>query len=528
MPDWPTEAQESESTTLAEVQAIAEQREMEIRGVMAEKEFLEESLADVQQALQEQSWMSMALQAEEEFSPEGRRRAAALTRILVLQNPLIKRGVSIRTGYIWGGGVQVTGRDDTVNEVIARFEEDNKSSFSSSQAREESEKTCATDGNVFRALPTSPLTGRVRVRTIDPAEIAEIIPNPEDRDEPWFYLRRYTVKEAGIRYAGITKSSSWKTKTVLYPALGFKPTARVAEIDGIPVQWDTPIQHIAVNRIDGWLFGIGDAYAAIPWARAYKEFLEDWARISKSLSRFTWRLVSKTSRTQKKAAEEYRAAANVPLPNGQTSRAGATASMAGSELEAIPKTGATIDADSGKPLAGMVAASLSVSIVALLCDPGTTGARAVAETLDTPTRNEFNLRRELWADKDRELYDYVIDMAVKAPKGPLKGTVKIDEYGREVVTLRGDVDRTIDIDWPSLEDEDVKARIDAIVAADGTDKVPELTIARLLLIALDVEDVDEVLEQMKDEDGNFVAPSTNAGDVAVKRFRDGEDPVGTL
>lgn len=523
MPDWPTEAQESQ--TVADAQALAEQREMEIRGVLAEKEFLEESLADVQQALQEQGWMSMALQASEEFSPEGRRRAAALTRILVLQNPLVKRGVAIRTGYIWGGGVQVTGRDDSVNEVIARFEEDNKTSFSSSQAREEAEKSLATDGGQFRALPTSPLTGRVRVRTIDPAEIAEIIPNPEDRDEPWFYLRRYTVKEAGTRYAGITKSSNWKTKEVLYPALGFKPTARVAEIDGISVQWDTPIQHIAVNRIDGWLFGIGDAYPAIPWARAYKEFLEDCARLTRSLSRIAWKQSAKKTGTQKKAADAWRQANDVPPPNGQ-SRAGATASMAGSDLEQVSPKAA--DFATGKPLAGMVAAALSVSIVALLCDPGTTGARAVAETLDAPTRNEFNLRRELWTDKDRELYNYVIDMAVKAPKGPLKGTVKMDEYGREVITLRGDVDRTVDIDWPSLEDEDVKARIDAIVAADGTNLIPDEVTARLLLIALDVENVDEILEEMKDENGNFVSPDVTAGDVAVKAFRDGKDPVGTL
>jgi hypothetical protein len=66
-------------------------------------------------------------------------------------------------------------------------------------------------------------------------------------------------------------------------------------------------------------------------------------------------------------------------------------------LEAIPKSGATIDSESGKPLAAMVAAALGMSVTMLLADPGTTGARAVAETLDKPTILEMGMRRRLWA-----------------------------------------------------------------------------------------------------------------------------------
>jgi hypothetical protein len=470
-----------------------DQLQVSLVQALAENELLHESLADVQAALREPGWQSMAAAASEEFSSTGRRQAAALCRILVVQNPLIKRGVAIRTGYIWGEGRQVSGRDDVVNVVIQKFDDDNKTSFSSSQAREEAEKTCATDGNIFRALPTSPLTGRIRVRTIDPSEMVAIHTNPDDRDEPWFYERRFTVNKAGSRYAGITKPT-FETKTVLYPALGFKPTARVKTIDGLEVMWDTPIQHIAVNRIDGWLYGIGDAYAAIAWARAYKEFLEDWAKLTKSLSRIAWKVSSKTNRTQKAASDALRQAlATLPVPAG--SQAGGIASMSGSDIEAIPKTGATIDSESGKPLAGMVAAALGVPITYLLSDPGQTGARAVAETLDAPTINEMNLRRELWTDKDRELYDYVIDQAVKAPQGPLKGKVSIDEYGREVVTLAGDVDRTIDFSWPSLKKVSLETIMKAIETADGTDLIPDLIIARWILEAMGEDDIDETLAE---------------------------------
>lgn len=515
MPEWP-------STAIAETQQL----EIELAATRTELEFTQESMADMELALEDRGWLNLSMQAAQEFTREGRRRAAALSRILVVANPLIKRGVAIRTGYVWGEGVQVSGKSDDVNAVIQKFDEDNKASFSSTQAHEESEKSLATDGGVFRALPTSPLTGRVRVRSIDPDEIEDIISNPEDRDEPWFYLRQYVANVAGERYAGITHAS-FETRRMLYPALGFKPTAKMTTIDGIGVQWDTPVQHIAVNRIDGWMFGIGDTYAALGWARAFDGFLTDFAKLTKSLSRYTWRLSApKSSRAQKAATAITAARDAAALTSG--SDAGATAGMSGVNLEAIPKSGATIDSNSGRPLAAMVASALGVPVTMLLADPGQTGARAVAETLDEPTRHEMEMRRSLWTDKDRELYDYVIDQAIKAPKGPLKGNVGVDEYGREVITLAGDEDRSVDISWPSLEKVSVDVIVKAIVAADGTNKVPPLVIARLLLMALGEKEIDEILDDMTDADGNFIDPEATAGDVAVKAFRNGADPAAAL
>lgn len=513
MPEWPT-------GTIQE----SERLEIELGAAQSEIELLTESLADLELALEDRGWNVMSTQAAQEFSREGRRRAAALCRILSIQNPLIKRGIAVRTGYIWGGGVEVSARNPDVNTLIQGFLDDNQASFSGSQAREETERGLGTDGDVFRALPTSPLTGRVRVRSIDPSEIQEMIPNPDDADEPWFYLREYNavVLEAG--FTGMTRRRH-ETRRVLYPALGFRPRLRPRTIDGIPVQWDTPVQQVSVNRIDGWLFGIGDAYAAIFWARAYKEFLEDWSKLTKSLSRFAWRLTADKKGTAQRAAAQARRNATLP---GADQQAGATAAMAGANLEAIPKSGATIDSESGRPLAGMVAAALGIPVTMLLADPGQTGARAVAETLDEPTKHEMNLRRSLHEAKDRELYDYVISQAVKAPQGPLTGTVRIDEYGREVMELADEADRTIDVDWPSLEKVNVDVIVKAIVEADSTDKVPPLTIARLLLIALGVKDVDDILEDLTDDDGNWIDPDATAGDRAVRAFRNGEDPAGAV
>lgn len=44
----------------------------------------------------------------------------------------------------------------------------------------------------------------------------------------------------------------------------------------------------------------------------------------------------------------------------------------------------------------MVAAALEVSVVALMSDPGTSGAYGVAQTLDIPTTKAMQARQRLW------------------------------------------------------------------------------------------------------------------------------------
>jgi hypothetical protein len=270
---------------------------------------------------------------------------------------------------------------------------------------------------------------------------------------------------------------------------------------------------VKVNVALGAKWGIPDAYAALPWARAYKEFLEDWAVLMKSLSRIAWRTSSKRS-----AAQQARAALSAQQSAGGVAHMGPE-----DQLEAVPKTGATIDAESGRPLATMIASALGFPVTTLLADPGQTGARAVAETLDQPTELEMGGRREVWTETYRRVIGYVIDQAVLAPQGPLHGSVTVDQYsGRETVTIGGVDDRTLDIVWPDLGKTPIETLVNAIVAADATGKMPPVETLRLLLRALNVRDVDEIIETMTDADGQWIDPDVTAADDAVRRFERGE------
>lgn len=489
-------------------------------------EVLTESLVDAQLALDDKGWERIGgITGLDEFDKPYLLRAARQCRASAVINPLIGRALNLRIAYVWGQGVSVAARDNTeggqpVNDVVQAFLDDpsNLASFTSGQAREELERALGTDGNVFLALPTSPLTGRVQVRSVPFAEVDDIVRNPEDRDDVWFIKRTYTATE--ILRATTGARTATRTVTVYHPTVGYRPRQRPKTLDGDEIRWDQPILHVCANRLDGWKYGIGDVYPAVAWARGYAEFLQDWAKLMKSLARIAWTATAKNGR----GAAQVRS--RIASPDVQ---AGATAVVGeGQKIEAVSKSGATIDAGSGRPLAAMVASATDVPVTMLLCDPGVTGARATAETLDRPLELLMVMRQQLWADAIRTVLDHVIDSAVRAPQGLLRGTTSTDPVtGSDVITLLGDQDRTVDITFPPLDQQDPVQRVEAIVKADGTGKMPPEVVARLLMEALGVEDTDELLAALLDDNGDWVDPvDAAAARSAVGALNRGDQPPG--
>lgn len=487
-------------------------------------ELLEEDIADLERADEAAGWRTLELGLDRTLSREGMRNVVRNCTLMSIASPMIKRGVLVRIGYVWAQGVEISARADggaeqDVNQVVQDFLDDpmNQLALTGQQAQEDNERTLETEGQVFVACFPDPLTGKVQVRVVPFDEIQDRVSNPQDRADVWFFLRQYTavIREAG--YAGVVRQRR-ETRRVLHPALGYWPKTRPKVIDGIPVAWDEPILHVAVNRPKHAKWGIPDVYAALPWARAYEGFLTDWRNLMKALARFAWKLTADKGVKAKRAAATL--ASVIPGDPTPASQVGAAVvNGPGIDIEAIPKTGATIDADSGRPLASLVGAALGLPVTTLLADPGVTGARAVAETLDLPTTLEMNARRRLWTSVFQTLLGYAIDQAVAAPRGPLRGTVVRDDRTDRVQTvLAGDVEKTITVEWPDLDDLDPVKLVEAIVKADSTQKMPPLETLRLLLQALQVKDADEIIESVTDADGNFIDPLAGAGQALVSAF----------
>lgn len=491
-------------------------------GMLDQIAFLEESIADLSLRQEDRGWNVVGA-TEEEFSREALRSAARDGRALAVAHPLVRRGLSLRTAYVHGnGGPQVTVQDsDTAQDAAAVVQawwsaRENMNALTGPEARARNERSLATDGNVFIACFTNPRTGAVVNRTVPFDEIDEIITNPDDRLEVWFYKRTWTQKQPRDR--GDSLSLVEETRTAYYPDLAFAPAQKPRTINGHPVRWGEPIRHVKVNDLDGWLFGLGDVYAVMPYARGYRDFLSDWLRLTKSLSQFAWRLTA-DGRRQAKARQALAASA----PTGSTLVQGV-----GENLEAIPKTGATIDADSGRPILAMIAAGLDVPVTMLSTDPGVTGARATAETLDEPMYLAMAARRDVWAAVYRDIAEYAIEQSVRAPSGVLRGEIVTDPWTRTDHAVVDGEAPVVTVSWPDLSTNSTKELVDAVVAADATGKLPPLTIARLLLTALGVEDIDDVLAELTDESGQWRDPYARLGAGVVAAFQRGEDPAQVL
>ena len=474
-------------------------------------ERLQESLAEL--AFEDQGWAKLSQEGNQQLTREGLKKAAELSRLMFVLNPLIKQGGIIRAAYVWGQGVQISARDEDVNTVVQAFldDEGNREAYTGQQARVQHEHANYTDGGFFIACFTNPLNGRVQVRDIPFDEVTDILTDPGDKTRPWFYLRQWT--ENTVTPDGTRSNRQMKA---YYPALKYQPATRFKTIDGVPVYWDSPVKHVKVNALSGWQWGVGDAYAALPWARAHKEFLEDWALLVKALSRIAYQISGK----KVPDSQKQRAVQNMHnLP------AGSTANMSeGQSIEAVPKSGATIDSESSRPLMVMVAMALSIPVTVLSGDPGTTGARAVAETLDMPTRLTMQGRQEVHAEADRDLTSYVIEQAIIAPRGPLKGTT-VRDGDRLYAKLAKDVDDTIEVVWPDLEEQPLDIFMAALEKANDMGALPPVEKIKLALRALKVKDVDEILDDITDDEGNLTDPSFGMGQQAADAYKRGDDPA---
>ena len=478
-------------------------------------ELFQERLAELELALEDVNWTRLTLEGDQEFSRAGLARIITLCRYHYLKNPLINRSVELSRLYVFGQGVSIKAKNDDANAVVQGFLEDNRAELSHQElGLKEVELGCA--GNVFLSLFANISTGAVRVAAIPVEEIEEIITNPEYRKEPWFYKRVWTTTKFDAASGRFDRD---KQETAYYPDWRYQPTggARLKSIDGHAVRWESPVCHVKVGGFSHMRFGIPEAYSAIDWARAYKEFLENWFSIVKAYARFAW----KRKVPQASAVAGAKAALNTTMSGGVDTNppplTGSTAIMApGNDLDPIRTAGATTKAEDGRRGLLMVAAAMGLPET--FFGDASVGTVATAESLDRPTELKFGDRQTLWTEVLTELIDYAIEWARKAPSGSLRTGIP-------------DEDLETDVDFPPVVEGNIAAHLEAIVTGatlDGKQLAGTMnmrTVARMVLTALGQDDIDELLDALPEPE----TPEGEAVEAAmVETLRDLEEAVREL
>ena len=440
---------------------------VELYGQMAftehsNNELLQERIAELELALDDVGYERIGdSNFDKQFTKASIDKIAAMARVYWLKNPLIKRAVATQANYVFGQGVDVVAADEDVQTVVDAFMEDskNRAELTGEQAMLTKETELQVTSNLFFTFFTDPLNGATRVRTIPLSEITRIIYNPDDSKEPWYYHRQWQQpKEAG--------SQKYEMHQAMYPDINYMPKGGLPKhFNGIEVMALNPVYHVKTNCLSDMEYGVSEIYAAIDWAKAYKDFLEDWYTIVKSLSKFAWKATSKSGATGMAQAKQVLEGAinggsnpaNGDLP-GQAAQV--WMSSDNFDLAPMPKSGATVAVDDGRRALLMVCAATGI-YEHYFGDPST-GNLATAKAMEQPMLLMFQERQELWTDVFNTILGYVINQSALKPGGKLRGVMSFNDYGESYVDM-GDTDRSVDVKFPPILQEDVNERIDAIV-----------------------------------------------------------------
>ncbi len=477
-----------------------------------------ERLLELEMALEKGGpWLQYgALDTRQEFSRDGINTIMQLARLAYIKNPLIRRGVNIQTFYVFGRGVTIQAKDETIDEVVQAFIDDsnNQRELTSAQARKERDKELRIDGNLFFALFIHPETGNVRIGTIPPEEIHYIIRDKDNRKKHLYYKRVYQAETLNITTGAVD------TTSVTRYYADFRNYNPVGSIGGIDVDQECVIYQVKVGGFSDWAFGVSEVYAALDWARAYKSFLEDFAKIMKSLARFAWRKKTDGGASGVQAARTKLNSTfgqlGTRIETNPSANAGSVMIETGNEqLDPIKTAGATSAAESGKELRLMSGIAMGLPDHIASGDMAQ-GTLATAKSLDRPTEFQFTDRQELWVGIYDTLLEFVVYHSVAAPMGLLRGLadVSTNNYNEPVVVFPDEINTTISIDFPNILQQDILTVIQALVSGATLDGktptvIPDMKfLAKTVLNQFGLNDVDELVEQWyPGENGGMPQPT---------------------
>jgi hypothetical protein len=452
----------------------------ELQAQIAENELLRESYSAMAASLlqfEDQGWTAIGgVDLSDGFKLNEIQKAADHIREVSEANPLLKRGVGLRTSYIFGRGVSFAPQPPRIQAKIE--DPQNQDVLFSPEAQVTNERSNFTDGQFF-------VLGNVSTKLFQRIpfnEITGIVTDPDDSEQIRYYRRSWT------RYEQELNSTTPKAISMhrWYPTDTYVPKGGrfATKIQNQPVDAGYKMFACRVNRRAGQQWGVPDAFPALPWAHAYNDYLKDGARMLKALSMFAWQLKAKSKS----------GATNAAAAIATTGTVGSTA-VTGTDMELsqMPRANA-VDLTNGRPLGSMVASALEVSVVALLSDPGSSGAYGTAQTLDVPTVKAMEARQHVWT-----------------------------LFYKRVLRFLGAKDAQLEINWPKIETEPSQRYTQALALAYESGAIWDDEYRDAILEALDVKklhatppssDAEDVVNDGTENTDNSVVPSQgNSGSV---------------
>lgn len=514
------------------------------------------AMGDLELALQNVEWRREVNFSFLEFSRWGIQQIILISRLYYTKNPIIRRLLNVDAYYVFGRGFEVSCDNEAVQSAIEDYAEANKVTLGQN-ALSEHQKRTNYDGNLFfRFFPDTNNTGSAEIRLVDATEIQDIITNPEDITEEWYFRRTWVRRD----FDGQSGQTTTKTEEAWYPAIGYQPKTgdKLDNINGIKVDWLTPVMHEKYGAVGQWLFGCPIIYPALDWAKAARRYLEACMTLAQSLAQFSMSITTKGGQQALAGVKQQLATTVGPTTqvfetNPTAVNASIFASGPGTALQAFHSRGQGLDPSEVKQIAAMCAICMDVPPT-FLGDLETANL-ATATSLDRPTELAFMHKQERWREVLCGIYTYALNVQLRAPNGKLRealaskfgddiGKVRFTEAPRRRLesSLPGkpvyvylteaerkaagkpkkETDMEIKVSFPAIREGDIPQLITALVEAMTLGNkggqvvgIDEKEGVRALGKTAGLDNWDEVVETMYPEKGTKDNPAYDPSRTAI-------------
>lgn len=510
------------------------------------------AFGDIELALQNVEWRREINLSWLEFSRWGIQQIILISRLYYIKNPIIRRLIDVASVYVFGRGFEVSSPDADANDVLKEFFDRNKKALGQ-VAMADLERRKFYDGNLFFGFFTdAAATGLTTVRMIDATEIMDIITDPDDTDQPWYYRRVWVARTFDVE----TGQISTLGQECYHPALNFDPVEKPKTINQKPVMWDVPIYHRKCGGVAKWNFGCPMIYPAIDWAKAARRFLEACATVKQALATFAMTVQTKGGQQAIEGLKQQLSTTVGPEAaiwdtNPTPVNASTFVSGPGTELQFLNQTGKGGDPEEVRRF--LLMCCMVVGVPETFLSDVSTGNLATATTLDRPTELVFLEKQEAWREDLTIIAQYVLSVSKGAAKGKLKEALdrrglKVSEIEiREAARVMGTDGRMkyraaktrnpkqidVMVTFPAIREGDMNLIVSAIATAMTLNNkggqiigIDEKQGVLLLFRTIGVEDAEAIVEEMYPE-GEY-DPDRTKEELAAPIMPAQPSPAGTI
>ena len=459
---------------------------------------LEDNLASRQGlfAGEDYEWAGMDLSAgdsdRDAIDWDSVQRASQLGYKYWVYNPLVRRGVETITQYVFGRGFSITADDEDVRKQAQTMwaNSDVQNQMNGSKGLHRHCSLGQAQGNLFFAL-FPPGSSAKKVRRFEMSQIYRVL---YDRwGAPVMWLTSYQDPQAGPAeppQKEWVRSIHFKDSEIVVP-----DGMEQAEISS-----EYYMQHLTFGTLVGTL-GLPTYWPGLAWAKAYKNFLEDFAVISRSLRTFAWRVTGSgtdsLSSAQSMLSDGFKRADQSAYGVGQ----GASLPDPGSNLSPIRTANYTTPADGGRRLALMLMAAFGLPETYF--SDVSVGTYATGATIERPVELMMTFIQDVWARELEKMLSFLID---GTPDNEKKITVK----------------------FPPILEHDVLPLMQALKSASELEYRSMLTedVAVQVMQGFGIDDIEEKLEKMR-VDGYFDETKAEMGMKLQQQYAPPEPAPGS-